>query len=362
MIIKIHDSNVPGKNTGSCSNLIQYLEKENRERDPLEKEYFFNNHKEEIHAATVERMIDSNKGRLGKDDIKFFMITVNPSERELAHIGNDEDKLKSYVNDLMDKYAENFKRQYPDETPLSGKDIMYFAKVEHERTYKFGDKRFAKTMAFNSEIKIEIAKNLGNERRIRQLEKKYIRNSLGLPILEGNKKDGKNMHVHLVVSRYDYKKKFKLSPMANQREGKGVLNGKEHAKGFNRDLFVSEGEKLFDQKFRYERDIKESYNYRLNYGLLLGVTNPKSLAKMLAKRALLESIKDKTLQKAVGMAVSDPKYIPKKVVQKMEKEAIKVILKSFDAGAYTNPITAGVNIAKRTITALGKQIARSGGV
>ncbi|MEE9361361.1 MAG: MobB family relaxase [Cellulophaga sp.] len=362
MIIRIHSPDSISKNAGGSSNLIEYLEKENRNIDALEHEYFFNNHKENIDASTAERMLDGNKGRLSKEETKFYMLTVNPSERELTHINNDPEKLKSYVNDLMDSYTANFNRVYKDGTPLTGKDIMYFAKVENERSYKFGDKRYAKELTHNTQIRKEIIKNLDDAKKVTELKKRYIRNSEGTPILEGAKKDGNNMHVHIVVSRYDYKQKLKLSPLSNQRDGKGVLNGKEHSKGFNRDKFVSTGERVFDEKFDYSRDIKDSYNYRLNYGMIMGATNPKAFAKMMVKRAILESIQDKTMQKAAGIAVTNPKHIPKKFVNQVEKQAIKAVMQALDKGAYTNPVTAAINITKKVITQLGKGISRAASI
>lgn len=362
MIIKIHSPDQVSKNAGSSSDLIQYLEKENREKDPLDQEYFFNNHRSNIDGATAERMLDANKGRLGKEETKFYMLTVNPSPKEVAHINGNPELLKSYVNDLMDNYASNFHREYKDGTPLTGKDIMYFAKVENERTYKFGDRKYATEIAHNSKIRKDIIKNMDNPKIVAELEKKYIRNSEGTAILEGAVKDGNNMHVHIVVSRYDYKQKFKLSPLSNQREGKGVLNGKEHSKGFNRDQFVQNGERIFDEKFKYSRNIKDSYNYRLNYGMIMGATNPKSFAKMIAKRAVLESIQDKTMQKAAGIAVSNPRHIPKKFISEVEKQAVKAIMQALDKGAYTNPVSAGINITKKVITELGKQISRAASI
>ncbi len=362
MIIKIHStSDVVGGNKGGCANLVTYLQKEDREVDTLQKG-FFNQFEDHIPGAIVEKAIDANKGRLGKDETKFYMITVNPSQDEIKHIGGDPDKLKSYANDLMDEYAKNFNRVYPDGKPLSGKDIMYFAKVEHERTYKFGERRHRETLQHNAKVKKEIIKHLGDPQKKAALEKQYIRNSKGTPILEGAKKDGNNMHVHIIVSRYDYEQKFKLSPMANQKSGDGVINGKKHTKGFNRDAFVSKAEAIFDKKFSYNRDITQSYNYRLNYGLIAGATNPKVLAKIIVKRAMLESIEDKTLQKATEIAVSDPRKLPKKWVAKIEKEAIKEVMKALDKTAYTNPVSIGIDIAKKTITLVGRVLAQSASI
>ena len=91
MVIKVHGTGIDGgKNTGSCSNLVQYLDKENRDVDILEQEDFFNHEESNVRPEIVENAIDGNKGRLSKDETKFYMLTVNPSERELAHIGSNK--------------------------------------------------------------------------------------------------------------------------------------------------------------------------------------------------------------------------------------------------------------------------------
>lgn len=363
MIIKIHSpSQAVGGNKGSSANLVVYLEKEDREVSVLEQQGFFNGFEDHIPGTTVEQAIDANKGRLGRDETKFYMLTVNPSHDEIRHIGEDEAKLKSYVNDLMEEYAKNFNRVYPDGKPLSGKDIMYFAKVEHERTYKFSERRYRATLQHNAKVKNEIIKHLGDPKKKAALEKQYIRNSQGTPILEGAKKDGNNMHVHIIVSRFDYRQKFRLSPMANQRGGSGIVNGRKHTRGFNRDGFVSKAEALFDQKFSYNRDITQSYNYRLNYGLIVGATHPKALAKIIVKRAMLEATLDKTLQRATQIAVSDPRKLPKRLVAQIETAAIKSVLEALDKTAYTNPVSAGLSIAKKTITLVGRALAQSASI
>lgn len=363
MIIKIHStSDVVGENKGGSATLVSYLEKEDRGIDALEQDGFFNGFEDHIPGTTVEQAIDFNKGRLGRDETKFYMLTVNPSQDEIRHIGEDEAKLKSYVNDLMEEYAKNFNRVYRDGRPLSGNDIMYFAKVEHERTYKFSERRYRATLQHNAKVKNEIIKHLGDPKKKAALEKHYIRNSQGTPILEGAKKDGNNMHVHIIVSRYDYQQKFKLSPLSSHRGGTGIVDGRSHSRGFNRDAFVCKAEALFDQKFNYNRAVEQSYNYRLTNGLLLGPKNPKTLAKIIVKRAMMEAIEDKTLQRATQIAVSDPRKLPKKWVAKIEKEAIKSVMAALDATAYTNPVSAGLSIAKKTITLVGRALAQSASI
>jgi len=300
------------------------------------------------------------------------MLTVNPSKSELKFIDNDEEKFKSYVKDVMDKYAEHFDRNYKDGRKLTGNDIKYYVKIEHERTYKFNEKRFREPMQHNLKIekkifqlKKEVFNNTksGNEKEnksinknIQKLDKQYIRNNNGVIIKEGNLKDGNNIHAHIIVARYDKEKAFKLSPMINNK------------KSFNRSEFVGIGEKLFDDKFNYNRSYEESYKYYKEGKLINGAQNllhlrdPKTFAKMVVKKAVKEMIEDKTLQKGLGYATTNPKNIPRKVVNDLEKKAIESVLKSLDAAAYTTPVTAAVQVAKKVIQIASRTISKGMGI
>ncbi|WP_421805766.1 MobB family relaxase [Flagellimonas sp.] len=412
MVIKVHNpKHSVGKNAGSVSNLVDYLDKENVGKSIDEMDEFFN-HDGFFHtAAEVEKAIDNNKGKLASDETKFYMITVNPSQAELEHLmekhkfnesgvtnyeteGKDyihdmmydearnyETAFKEYIKDLMDEYAKNFNRQYKDGRSLTGNDIMYFAKIEHERTYKHGEKRFEKEMQHNKTIqkKVYIAKRdidtiadpiLKNEKlsEIKKLEKEYIRNSEGTIIKEGAKKDGNNLHAHIIISRMDKSQTMKLSPMANHKQSKNKLDGKEVSIGFNRDAFVASGEKLFDKKFEYERPPEYQYNYYKEakqiraLSNVLHLRNPQAFAKMAVKRAMHEMIKDKTLQKQLGYVMKDPRKIPRQTLQKLETKAIESVVKAMGAGAYTNPVTAGVQVAKQVITTTAKVVSKGMGI
>src|SRR5665648_1016761 len=85
MYVKIHSSK-KDNNRGSCNDLINYLEKENQEKDIFSQEKFFDQKASDVSFCTAQSSIDNNKGKLGKDEIKFYMITVNPSKDELKHI------------------------------------------------------------------------------------------------------------------------------------------------------------------------------------------------------------------------------------------------------------------------------------
>jgi hypothetical protein len=157
MIIKIHSTkNVAGGNQGSSSDLVNYLTKEDLEKEPLEREGFFNHSSDRINPSAVMQTIDSNKGRLSKEETKFFMLTVNPDKKELNHIQSSKEALKSYVQKLMDQYAEHFHRIYPDGQQIKGEDLVYFAKIETKRTYKFSDQKFQSIILHNKEVSTEI--------------------------------------------------------------------------------------------------------------------------------------------------------------------------------------------------------------
>ena len=148
MYVKIHSSK-KDNNRGSCNSLINYLEKENLERDLLSQEMFFDQRSRDVSFYSAQAIIDNNKGKLGKEETKFYMISVSPSKDELKHIGRKvsgreiknisqltttelkryEEALKDYTRRVMDDYAKNFNRG------LSGENLVYFGKVEHTRNY-----------------------------------------------------------------------------------------------------------------------------------------------------------------------------------------------------------------------------------
>jgi hypothetical protein len=168
------------------------------------------------------------------------MISVNPSKDELKHIGRKvsgrdiknisqltgielkryEEALKDYTRRVMDDYAKNFNRG------LSGENLVYFAKVEHIRNY--------------SRDCAEVKEGLHKA---------------------GEKKEGLQTHVHVVVSRMDESKKIRLSPMANAKNSKNIINGKEVQIGFDRMKFVQSCEKSFDTNFDYNRSQQHKFSH-----------------------------------------------------------------------------------------------------
>jgi hypothetical protein len=201
-------------NKGSCGKLVNYLEKEDKTKG-FDKEFFFNHTDDCIPSFKVTESIDSNKKGLMKKDAKFYSGSLNFSQKELAFLDNDLDKIKSYTTEVMKEYARNFDKG------LSIHDINWFAKLEHNRYYH------------------------GSDKEVRQGEVK-----------QGDEKPGLNTHIHFIIGRKSADGKKKLSPASNHRNTKkGPVTG-----GFDRDRFKNNCELLFDKHFLYNRNIQESYH------------------------------------------------------------------------------------------------------
>lgn len=192
-------------NKGSVETLVTYLEKENKDKNISEHEFFFNHENEIIFPGEVINRIDNNKKKLGANDAKFYMLILSPSEKENEFLANDPEKLKTYTREFMNAYAANFNKG------LQGSDLVYFAKVEYNR--------------YDQNKKV---------------------------------KDGNNLHVHIIVSRRDKNQFYKLSPMTNHQNTKsGPVKG-----GFCRKDLMIESEQIFDKKFNYNRTLEETWDYQ----------------------------------------------------------------------------------------------------
>lgn len=219
-----------GNNKGSSGQLVNYLEKENRllyeQNSKLEPEYWFNQERQTIQPYEVRYEIDHNIDRLSKDEAKFFLVNISPSENELLllkeEFGEDgaRQQLKQYANQVMDEYARNFKKDRIN----GNKDILYYGKLENHRYYTHKD---------------EEVKN-GSAKR-------------------GEPKPGEQMHVQIIVSRKDITDSIRLSPLNNSR-GKNAAHSLKVGQ-FDRVAFKQTAERTFDQTFDYDRELKETFKY-----------------------------------------------------------------------------------------------------
>jgi len=225
MFINITDSK-EAANKGSSSGLVHYLEKENRIYNKDEPEYWFNGQQVKIDPYVAMRTIDNNIAKLGKDDAKFFLLNISPSQKEIAFLkeqygeGGAKDQMKGFAVRVMDAYAQNFKR----ESISSHEDLIWFGKLENYRYYTHND----------PEVKQGFKKR-------------------------GDRKEGEQMHVQVIVSRKDVTNKIKLSPM-NTSRGKNEDHSKKMGQ-FDRVAFKQCGEALFDELFEFERQLKDTMAY-----------------------------------------------------------------------------------------------------
>ncbi|WP_281682053.1 DUF5712 family protein [Zunongwangia profunda] len=255
-ISKPHSS-LGAKNTGSCSSLAQYLDKENQELEKMiktsntisrislyekRKQHFFNATSDQISLVSVIDKIDNNRKKLAKKDAKYYAPTISFSQKELEHLSeivsgrkvnniwdfsNEEylkfnELIRNYGRQVMDEYAANFNRQ--NKGLKNGKDLVYFGKIEHFRKFKGNDK----------EVKDGLYKS-------------------------GDYKPGLTTHIHLIISRKDKTQKMKLSPLSNERSKDRIIGKNKYHVGFDRLKWIKNNEKAFDNLFKYQRKELEKF-------------------------------------------------------------------------------------------------------
>lgn len=286
-------------NKGSVKLLAEYLEKENEDKPQSDKEQFFSHSYDKVSKGTVINQIDANIKDLGRNDSKFFMLTVNPSHREMQHLiekatGKSQVTnfsmltvpeqaqvklgIRDYTRGVMDLYAKNFDR----ETVKDGNDLVYFAKIEENRKWRGDDKVIQHNNRYNrleeqymaetdTEKKGQLlarmqqhgfyAEDKNTGRPVLLSDKVLTNDNLQL-IITGANKSGLNIHVHIVVSRNNKAQDTKLSPHAKSRGNTWQLNGQTVNRGFNHESFKQQTAELFNQKFGYKPFEKESYQPR----------------------------------------------------------------------------------------------------
>ena len=285
----------------SASDFVAYLEKENEGKHPELQEHFFDQYNDRLEPDKVIKEIDGNTAKLKKKEPKFYSLTLNPSRDELKAINNDPAFLRLYVRETMKDYAASFYR----ESPVSVDSIKYYAKIEHERSFKGFDRQVKENQVYKAQIaklendirKVERGELKGRPKKMRrQIEK--LKTEIphridGRVIEQGMKKPGLQTHVHIIVSRKDVTNRFSLSPGSKYMESESTLNGQKVMRGFKRDEFFEKAEKTFDRLFSYDRNYVQTYVARKTYTkdpylyfahLMKLPTNEKSMAfKILGK-------------------------------------------------------------------------------
>ena len=215
-------SPIKGANGGSCQRLAGYLEKENNQLAPSQQEAFFSSQHDKASQTEVVTGIDRNGAgqglKTGQD--RFYTFTIDPSQKELAHIGGDPAKLREYTRGVMENYAQNFGKG------IESKDLVWYAKIEYSRSYTHTDQAVQEGAA-----------------------------------QKGQPKEGDQAHVHVIVSRFaerqhEGERTASLSPLTNHRKAGGAIGN-----GFDRVNFIQANERLFDRKFEYQRGQTETFDH-----------------------------------------------------------------------------------------------------
>ena len=295
MSITLTATNLGGDYSQSSADFAEYLEKENQGLEQEDIEHFFNQYGDEI---------DGNTAKLKNKEPRFYSITVSPSKYELNKIQNNSEDLKKYTRAIMNDYATSFNREINGK-PITVNDIKYFAKIEHQRTFKGTDKQVKENQSFATKIlqlktdirKIENHQVDGNIKKMKyeitKLEAEAPHQQNGKRIVQGMKKAGNQSHIHIIVSRKDASNSVSLSPGSKYKASQVEMHGKIVKRGFDRDAFFTKAESTFDKTFGYKRNYAESYkskkdfikNPKLYFTTLLGLpASEKAVAfKMLAK-------------------------------------------------------------------------------
>lgn len=305
MFAKVHPAeDVKSGNTGSCHDLVRYLEKETGEG-----QRFFSHTEQDISPERVIMDIDGNKKALGANDAKFFMLSLNPSQSEQMHlIGRKVDdfkeltpqekkevfqKLEAFTRSAMDEYALNFGR----DNIRGGQDLMYYARVETERAYHPEDE----------EVKQGIAR-------------------IGEP------KPGLNLHVHVIVSRKSLDGKVKLSPGAKSAGNTWELEGRGTVKrGFSHEGWKVRVQECFNRKFDYQAKEGETY-VRPQVSAEIGkITNPE------LKRILQDEQFTAANQIVAAMREQGYTHQVRKGVHSFSREGERVSIRHKDLKKFADP-------------------------
>lgn len=335
MYIAISSQKMGGTYTSSVGAYVDYLEKEDVGKLPDLKENFFDQNNDKIPPEKVISEIDGNTAKLRKRDPKFYSIVVSPSQRELKAINNDPHHLRKYVRELMKDYADSFHRNQK----ITVDSIKYYAKIEHQRTFRGFEKQVVENAPYRKEIaklqndirKTERGEIKGNvkklEKKIERLYDQAPHKQNGKMIVAGMQKEGFQTHVHIIVSRKDVTNTYTLSPLAKHKASEVVLNGKPVKRGFDRDKFYEASEKTFDRVAGYERNYVETYSAKKAF-----VKNPgKFYAKLVGLPTREKDVAFKLLR-STGVKIPNIPVNQHQVAMKIIKSLQKGIGKALKSG------------------------------
>ncbi len=273
MYVTISPQKSGGHYAQSVRDYATYLEKENEGLPEGSQEFFFNGQDSRISWEQVVTQIDGNTAKLSQKEPRFYAITLSPSPKELSRLTHPSEQLKAYTREVMQVYATCFHREM-EGRPIRPSDVLYFAKVEHKRYYKGTDAAVRQNQSIAAQI-LEVKHTIRRVQReapgadVTPLKREILRLEALAPaqlggqrIREGMEKPGPQTHIHIIVSRKDASNSVSLSPGSKYKASEVVLGGKIVKRGFDRDRFFEAAERLFDQRFGYQRGYVERYASR----------------------------------------------------------------------------------------------------
>lgn len=337
MYITITPQKLGDNYSQSATDFVEYLEKENQGLERGNEEFFFNQYEDNIGSKEVVKEIDGNTAKLKKIEPKFYSITVSPSKYELKKLQNSNEVLRKYTREIMKDYVSSFNREI-NGRPITIDDIKYYAKIEHQRTFKGSDLQIRENQPFASKI-LKLEKELRTiqagekegsikylERKIVKLEREAPHRQNGKRIVRGMQKEGNQSHIHIIVSRKDASNSVSLSPGSKYRSSEVLMNGKIVKRGFDRDQFFTKAEKTFDRTFGYNRNYVETYHARKEF-----IKNPNFYFSTLLQLPTNEKVIAFKLMRESGMPV-----------QSIPTTSAQLALKVF------NRLRRGVDIATKS--------------
>lgn len=213
MYAKLINPKMHGKeaynNQGSASRALNYLTQEARRsgRDAV----FFDGASEQVEAETLRHALDTNVKGLRANEAKFYSLVLSPSQAELSHIGNDEEKLRAYTRRVMADYAATFSLPGVGQGAVQEKDLVWGAIIHRERQHRGTDPA--------------------------------VRAGAARP---GQPREGLQTHIHIVVSARDQAQKVTLNPGGRVRRF-SLRDWQEQAGETFRQQFGYEGPRVARQ-------------------------------------------------------------------------------------------------------------------
>lgn len=342
MYITITPQNTGANYSQSAADFVNYLEKENEQLPVTNQEYFFNQYSDAIKANEVTEAIDKNTTKLKRKEPKFYSITINPGSRELKHLKADPLALKQYTREVMKVYAASFNREI-NGRKVTVDDLLYFAKIEHQRFYKGRDRQIIENQPYANQI-LELKHQMrlitkgeqqGNleklQHQLNALERQAPHQINGQRMVQGMPKEGPQEHIHIIISRKDISNSVSLSPGSKYKASEVVMNGKIVKRGFDRDGFFSKAESVFDKLFAYRRNYAETYQARkifikdtkLFFNTLMGLpANEKATAFQILRKAGMPIPNTPALQ--LQLAIKTLKKLKKGLQRAIRSGAIEL--------------------------------------